>query len=234
MTLGKMVKAATKMSLPMLVVASALPVFGMGVDFNTTGMFTCGIHTVGCVTSNGGASVTITNNGNTLNMTAIGFTDLNVMPNDQNPDVNGSPLDDVNVITFDTTSTNHPTPAGGVNTAGLTFTLMINQTVPDIAPTSGALLGAFSGSIDARGSNTVVNFASNQTSLTLGGNITYTLDFLNPGQNSWTIPNPGIGKTGITTETATVTPEPSFLILSGFGFAGLAFMVHRRRQKASV
>ncbi|HEY3824526.1 MAG TPA: PEP-CTERM sorting domain-containing protein [Bryobacteraceae bacterium] len=231
---GRIVKAVLKLSLPALVVASAIPVFGMGVDFNTTGIFTCGISTVGCTTSDGGTHVQIINNGNTLNITAVGFTNTNVFPNDENLDVNGSPLDDANIITFDTTSTNRPTPAGGVNTAGLTFTLMINQTVPNISPTSGQLLGAFSGSIDARGSNTVVNFASNQTSLTLGGGIVYTLDFLNPGQNSWTIPNPGIGKTGVTTETATVTPEPSFLILSGFGFAGLAFMAHRRRQKTSV
>ena len=127
---GQVLRAAAKLSLPVLVVVSALPVFGMGVDFNTTGIFTCGASTVGCTTSDGGTHVTITNNGNTLNITAVGFTNMNVPPNDQNLDVNGSPLDDTNVMTFDTTSTNHATPAGGVNTAGLTFTLNINQTVP--------------------------------------------------------------------------------------------------------
>lgn len=148
---SQIMKAAAKISLPILVVASALPVFGSMVDFNTTGIFKCGVSTVGCTTSPDGSHVTITNNGNTLNITAVGFTNLNIMPSDTNLDINGSPLDDVNVITFNTTSTNHATPAGGVNTAGLTFTLMINQTVPNIAPTTGNLLGAFSGSIDARG-----------------------------------------------------------------------------------
>jgi len=220
---------AVKITLPLLVVACALPAFATPVDFTTTGAFACGVTSLGCTTSNGGSTVTVTNNGNTLQITAVGFTNLNVLVGDSNPDINGSPLDDVNVITLDTTSTNHPS-VGGVNTTGVTFTLNIDQTSPPGSPTSGNLAGSFSGSIDAKGSNTLVTFANNQTTLLLAGNIKYTLDFLSPGQNTWTIPNPGIGLTGVTTETATVTPEPTFMMLTGLGFAGLAFVAYRRKR----
>lgn len=222
---------AVKITLPMLVVACALPAFGTPVDFTTTGTFTCGVHSIGCSTSNGGESLTITNDGNTLKITAVGFTNDNVFPGDTNPDINGSPLDDVNVMTFDITSTNRPNVGGnGVNTTGVTFTLNIDQTSPAGSPNSGDLGGTFSGFINAKGSNTTINFANNQTSLLLAGNITYTLDFLNPGVNTWTIPNPGINKTGITTETATVTPEPTFMMVTGLGFAGCAFVAYRRKR----
>jgi hypothetical protein len=227
-------RASGKIYMPMLVAAFALPAFGTPVDFTTTGVFSCG-SAAGCSTSNGGSTVTISNDGNTLNITAVGTTNLNVPSGDSNPGSNNSPLDDVNAITFDTTSTNHPSPAGGVNTAGLMFTLNIDQTSPAISPNTGSLGGAFSGFIDAKGSDTVVNFAQNQTSVTLGGNITYTLDFLSETPNVWTIPNPGINTTGVTTETAAVTggvstPEPGFLTLTGFGFTGLALLAYRRKR----
>jgi len=221
-------KAAAKIALPLAFAAFTLPAFGMPVDFTTTGMFTCGVSSVGCTTSAGGTHLTVTNDGQTLNIVAVGTTNLNVFPGDTNLDVNGNPLDDVNVITFDTTSTNHPAPADGVNTSGITFTLNIDQTSP--GPYAGSLAGSFSGFIDAKGSNTVINFAPNQTSLTLGGHVIYTLDFLFTGTDQWTIPNPGINTTGVTTETATVTPEPAFMTLTGLGFAGLAFVAYRRRR----
>jgi hypothetical protein len=212
-------RVSAKMALPLLVAAFAIPGFG-DVDFLTSGTFTCGA-VVGCVTSNGGSTVTVTNNNNTLQIIADNITNLGIVP-----------PDDVNVITLETTSTNR---GGAVDTTGLTFTLNIDQTQPAIAPTTGSLSGSFSGSINANGSNTIVTFAPNQTSLTLGGNFIYTLDFLDPNNTSWTIPNPGIGETGVTTETATVTsgtvtPEPTFMMLSGLGFAGLTFVTWRRKQ----
>jgi hypothetical protein len=226
-------KAAAKVGLPLAFAAFALPVFGMPVDFTTTGTFTCGITAVGCSTSNGGSTVTVTNDGQTLNMTAVGYANLNIIPGDTT-EVAGNPADDVNVITFNTLSTNHPAPADGVNTAGITFTLNIDQTSPVTAPNTGTLGGTFSGFIDAKGSNTVISFASNQTSLTLGGGTVYSLDFLFGAQTQWTIPNPGIATTGVTTETATltpsVTPEPAFMMLTGLGFAGLAFVAYRRKR----
>jgi hypothetical protein len=222
---------AAKTALPLLalITACAHPVFGTPVDFTTTGTFSCGT-AVGCSTSNLGSTLSVTNNGNTLTITAVGFTNLNIPPGDTTIDVNGSPLDDANVITFNTTSTNHGAPAGGVDTAGVTFTLNVDQTSPPIAPNTGNFAGSFSGAIDARGSTTIVSFNPALTSLTLGGNITYSLDFLDPAQTFWTIPNPGINKIGVTTETVTVTPEPTFILLTGFGFAGVLLTAHRRRR----
>src|ERR1700689_4868035 len=98
-------KVAAKIGLPVLVAAFAFPAFATPVDFTTTGTFTCGA-AIGCSTSNGGSSITVTNDGNTLKMTAVGFTNLNILPADSQLDVNGNPLDDVNVITFNTTSSN--------------------------------------------------------------------------------------------------------------------------------
>jgi hypothetical protein len=221
---------AAKTALLTLIAACAHPVFGTPVDFTTTGTFSCG-SAVGCSTANNGATVNITNHGNTVTITAVGFTNVGIFPGDANLDANGSPLDDVNIITFDTFSTNHATPASGVNTLGVTFTLNIDQTSPPIAPNSGTLSASFSGSIDARGSTTIVSFNPSQTSLTLGGNVTYTLDFLNASQTFWTIPNPGIGKTGVTTETATVTPEPTFILLTGLGFSALLLVAYRCRRR---
>jgi hypothetical protein len=235
--------AAAQISLPLLVAAFALPAFGMDVDFTTTGTFSCG-SAVGCSTSNNGSTVTITNDGNTLKMTAIGITNLDIPVGDSNLDVNGNPFDDVNAITFNTTSTNHPSPAGGVNTAGLTFTLNIDQTSPPAVPNIGSVGASFTGSIDAKGSNTTVNFTPNQTSVILGGNVEYMLDFLSETPDVWTIPNPGINKTGVTTETATVdpkpgsngnglsTPEPTFTALTGLGFSSFALVAYRRRRTA--
>ena len=216
-------KAATIIAMPLLVAACAVPGFG-DVDFMTSGAFTCGATAVGCSTSDGGTMLTLANNGNTLTIMAMGISNPGtVLPND------------VNVITFNTTSTNMASlssPAG-VNTTGVTFTLGIDQTSP--GPFNGTLGGSFSGSIDAKGSDTIVTFAPNQTALTLGGSTVYALDFLSPANTVWTIPNPGIGAIGVTTETAsvtstTVTPEPTFIMLSGLGFAGLAFVAYRRRQ----
>jgi len=215
-------KVAAKVGLPLLVAAFAFPAFGEIVDFTTTGTFGCGITSVGCSTSNGGSTLTVINGGNTLNITADGFTNNGILAADPT-------VDDVNVITFNTTSTNSPT-GGGVNTAGVTFTLNINQTLPAGSPNQGNLGGSFSGTIDAKGSNTIVTM--NQTVLILSGPVIYTLDFLNLGENTWTIPNPGINKTGVTTETATVTPEPTFMMLTGLGFAGLAFVAYRRKRTA--
>ncbi|HEX4137649.1 MAG TPA: PEP-CTERM sorting domain-containing protein [Bryobacteraceae bacterium] len=202
--------------------ACTLPVFGDAVDFTTTGVFDCGA-AIGCSTSNGGSTVTISNSGNTLTMTATGFTygpGNGILPS--NPD-----SDQVNIITFNTSA--HSSP--GVNTSGLGFTLDIDQTVPAGSPNSGSLLGSFSGRIDASGSNTTVSFAPDQTSLTLGGNITYTLNFLDPSNSVWTIPNSGLSPSfGQTTETATITPEPTFMMLSGLGFVGLGFAAYRRKR----
>jgi hypothetical protein len=218
-------KDAAKIALPLLVAAFALPAFGAEVDFTTTGVFACN-GAVGCTTTANGSEIVIINHGNELIIQSSGFTNMNVP-------VNTSPQDTVNAIQFQTIASNHSTPSGAVDTTGATFTLKFNQTNPNIAPTKGTLGGTFSGTIDATASSARINFAANQTALVLGGNNEYSLDFLNPGQNFWTIPNPGIGHYSPTTETVTVTnvtPEPTFMALTGLGFAGLALVAYRRKR----
>jgi hypothetical protein len=214
----QILKDAAKIALPLLVASFALPAFGADVDFTTTGVFACN-GAVGCTTSDGGSKIVITNHGNTVAIQAIGDVNMNVPVND-------SPLDDVNVMSFNTISTNKPSPSGAVDTSGATFTLEINQTSPAIAPQMGSLGGSFSGTIDDTASNTVITFAP--TELVLGGNNEYSLD-----SGTWAIPNPGINAYHESTFNATVTnvtPEPTFMALTGLGFAGLALVAYRRKQ----
>jgi hypothetical protein len=220
-------KAAAVIGLPILVAAFAVPAFALDVTFTTTGTFGCGTE----VAANGGtcstaafggdpnAQMTIANSGNTFNVQAVGYTNTNVIAGDINSD-------DVNALTFNDTASNFTsttTPPGSpVQTGGAQFTLTITQLAPPVTPNSGTLSGAFSGTITA--SNSGVNITFNNTVLVLG-QVTYTLD-----SNVWGVPTPGIATIGMTTDTATVTPEPTFMMLTGFGFAGVAFVAYRRRR----
>jgi hypothetical protein len=220
----RILKDAAKIVLPLLVAAFALPAFGSEVSFTTTGVFACN-GAVGCTTADGGSYISITNHGNTVSIEAMGYTDVNVP-------VNQTPQDDVNVISFNTIATNHPSPSGAVDTTGVTFTLDIDQTSPVISPNNGSLGGSFTGTIDATASSTQINFAPNQTALVLGGT-TYSLNFLSPGQDFWSLPAPGIQRYHESTQTATilnVTPEPTFMTLTGLGFVGLAMVAYRRKR----
>jgi hypothetical protein len=214
----KILKDAAKIALPLVVASFALPAFGADVDFTTTGTFACGA-AVGCTVSAGGTKILITNHGNTVSIQAIGAVENNVP-------VNTSPGDNVNVISFDTISTNKPSPSGAVDTSGATFTLNIDQTSPAINPQKGSLGGSFSGTIDDTASSTVITFAPDE--LVLGGNNEYSLD-----SATWSIPNPGINQYHESAFSATVTnvtPEPTFMALTGLGFAGLALVAYRRKQ----
>ena len=66
--------------------------------------------------------------------------------------------------------------------------------------------------------------AANPPSVSIGS-ILYSLD-----ANSTNVGNPGIKTVGANQITATVTPEPTFMLLTGLGFAGLAFVAYRRRR----
>jgi len=199
----------SKTALPVFVAAFALPAFAADVTFTTTGTFGCGTATV--CTGDGTNTMTIANDGNSITINATGESYVNFPAG-----VAGS--DDANVVQFRTLSTN----SNLVTTDGASFTLSITQTAPP--PTaSGSLTGAFSGKISTSKTTTFITFAD--TSLVLN-NITYTLD-----SSTWSIPNSGLGGTiGMVTETATVTPEPTFMMLTGLGFAGLAFVAYRRRR----
>ena len=99
-----------KLVLPVLVAALALPAFAETVDFNTTGTFGCdGIvannpakpgEPSTCTLSPDQTLITITNNGNTVTIKAIGDSYTSV-PADGSPDA------DKNVVTLNDTSTSN-------------------------------------------------------------------------------------------------------------------------------
>lgn len=203
---------ALKLGLPLAVAALALPAMAENVTFTTSGTFGCGSAVV-CSLSNGGSTITVTNNGNTATDTAVGYTYTNLL-------AGNTPSADVNVMEFDDTSTANGTQGASVN--GSTFTLHITQSAPTAG--AGTLSGNFSGTIYYKNTNAFIDFGNN-TTLVLG-NITYTLD-----SSQWDMANPG-HTVGMSFQTAQVTPEPTFLLLTGLGFSCLAFVAWRRKRTA--
>jgi hypothetical protein len=207
-------KRALKIALPALVAVCALPVFAENVTFSTTGTFNCGT-AVGCSTSLGGSKITLKNNGNTATDQAIGQTYTNLL-------AGNDPNSDVDVMTFIDKSTAVGTKGASVN--GSSFILTITQLAPVVSPDHGTLTGGFSGQIYYKNTSAFINFGAN-TSLVLG-NITYKLD-----SPIWNMANPG-HTTGIAIQTAQVTPEPTFMLLTGLAFVGFGLLAYQRRREA--
>jgi hypothetical protein len=207
-------KSALKIALVAVAATCAIPAFAEDVTFTTSGVFDCG-SAVGCSTSLGGSMVTFVNNGNTATDQAIGYTYTDLL-------AGNGPTAKVDIMEFNDTSTAKDT--SGALADGSTFTLTITQLDPVVSPDHGSLSGAFSGQIYYKNTNAFINFGSN-TSLVLG-NITYTLS-----SGIWDMANPG-HTIGVAFQTAQVTPEPTFLLLTGLGFGGLAFLAYRRRKTA--
>jgi hypothetical protein len=217
----KMNVQSLKFALPVLVVAFALPAFAEDVSFTTTGEFFCGtvVSTNGgtCTATNatppsdGTSTIIIANGGHTATVNVAGDSYAGLQAG--NPGV-----DDVNVAQFSSTAST----GAAVNTNGATFDLVITQTLP--TSEGGTLSGAFSGTIGNKSQTNGASVTFSDTTLQLG-NVLYTLD-----ASSFSIGNPGINTIGMNQITATVTPEPTFMMLTGLGFAGLAFVAYRRRQ----
>jgi hypothetical protein len=206
----------TKIALAVSIAAFAIPAFAEDIDFTTTGEFFCGTVAGACTATNsatpGGSSmIIITNNG----MTHIG-----VAGDVYNNFTVADPFtDDTNIAQFTSTATK----GAAVNTAGAQFELIITQTGPG-GTLSGDLLGTFSGTVGNKSQTNGATVTFADTTLKLG-NVIYALD-----APSFNIGNPGIGTVGANQITATVTPEPTFMALTGLGFAGLAFAAYRRRR----
>jgi len=194
--------------LPALVLAFALPAFAIEVTFSTTGEF-CAVEVAGSCPAGSPTSVTFKDNPvvGSVTIKAIGLPSASYSI--------GPPVF-VNAIEFTSTTTNKAgtAPVGGF------FTLTIDQTTPaGFGP--GIFAGSLSGKIGFHNGSPEVSFSGPLT-LDLGGAY-YTL-----GSNSYSLPNPGgNGQTFIQME---VTPEPAFMMLTGLGFAGLAFVAYRRRR----
>jgi hypothetical protein len=208
----------TKTALAVSLAAFALPAFAESVDFTTTGEFFCGSVAGACTATNsatpGGSSLVIITNNGTTNIAVAGDTYNNFIVGDP-------ATDDLNIAQFSSTATK----GAAVNTGGAEFELLITQTGPGGTQT-GEFIGTFSGTVGNKSqtNGASVNFAN--TTLTLG-NVVYSLD-----APSFSIGNPGIGTTGANQITATVTPEPTFMLLTGLGFAAAGFVAYRRRKQA--
>jgi hypothetical protein len=237
-----LLKVAVRIALPAIITVFVLPAFAEDVNFTTTGAFSCGTVAGSCTTAifggNSNAQMSITNTGNTFNINATGYSDSGVLAGDTTIGANGVPLDQVNAITFSDTATNNKGGTNGpVKTAGSTFTLTITQTAPVASPNSGKLTGQFAGTIIASSSQTIIEFSN--PSLVIG-NVIYTLmGDAKEGSTTcpvndacWGINTPGIKTIGMETGVTRVTPEPTFMTLTGLGFAALAFVAYRRKRIA--
>jgi len=243
-----------KVALPVLIAAFAVPAFAETVDFHTTGLFDCdGVVALNpakpgepstCTVSPDKTLIRITNNGNMITIRAIGDSYTDVL-------AGFTPEADKNVITLNDTSTSNLSAcsvalvggkcpagklvaAGAVGINGAEFSLNFFQT--KCVGCAGAGTGnatmpdSLSGSVFFKNTNARVTFGNGVAlpTVTVAG-VTYTLDqaiypLANPGKLS---DFPGFGSE---TFTAQVTPEPTFMLLSGFGFAALAFVAYKRKQ----
>jgi hypothetical protein len=209
----KRLTAITRCALPVLIVAFALPVFAVDVTYTTTGEFCAGPSACPDATP--------------LVQTPSAGILLGTYPNvayfqdDPYTATVNTPASPVVAAQFDVSvygASATPIPANEV------FTLFITQTAPPEG--TGSLVGAFSGSVDV-GSNSLT-IAFNQTSVLLG-NTLYSLN-----QSTYTFPtlsHPSSNDYMYMT-VSTVTPEPTFMMLTGLGFAGVAFVAYRRRRTA--
>lgn len=225
-------KLAVRYILPVAVAACSLPVFAETVDFTTTGTFGCGT-AVGCSILGSGSEISVTNGtpSNTATETAIGYTYNNLL-------ANSPQAQDISVIEFNGTTTKNGKP--GASLSGSTFSITIDQTACTgcYAPTtgSGTFSGTLTGTVYTTGTNAYIDFCPavgpcNSANYTLNiGGVTYTLD--NP--QDWAFDNASSVpvQMGVTFQAATVTPEPTFLMLTGLGFGVLGLVAYRRRRTA--
>lgn len=210
---NRILEVAAKMALPLLVAAFALPVFGMAVTYTSTGEFCAApgpcANTNPLVENPAHDSVTV---GTYPQVTFLGAENVSAFVDTPSQAVAGQ---------FDVSV------AGSnprfVPPTSSTYTLYITQTSPFAG--TGTFVGGFSGNI-ALGSTTATITFSN-TTIVLGG-YTYTLD-----SSVYTLPLisiPSHTDQIMMEVTQNTTPEPTFMALSGLGFAGLAFVAYRRKR----
>jgi hypothetical protein len=209
-----------------LTVAVAItPALAMEVTYNTTGTFNCSGAGSGCTAA---GSVLSAPNG--LTITYSGLFGATVAPPYPTNAQFGS-------FTAGAES-------GPVDPIFGAFTLLIAQTVPSPVGTA-TLAGQFAGTISTNSSNILLKFTNGSGttpppslssdpisgaaaySFTIG-DVTYWIDQRTPI-------NPSSTGGGVSTINGaieeTISPEPSFLALTGAGFAGLLALALRRRSR---
>jgi len=223
----QILKAVARFALPAFIAVFALPAFGFTITYTTTGSFSgC----VGCVSAAPSDSVTFNQGAKTSTVTTAPYGPATVITVPPTFTTTG------NAVTFvDTTSKGELV----AEKASGSFTLTITQSVPFSSPASASLVGTLSGTVEngcgafPLATCVVAEVTFAKTSVTIGG-VEYTLNsntYLLPVGHTSTSIAPGLGSDTITmTIKGGETPEPAFMALTGFGFAGLAFIAYRRRR----
>jgi|HubBroStandDraft_3_1064219.scaffolds.fasta_scaffold160083_1 hypothetical protein len=219
----QILKTTAKLALPALIAVFALPAFGSTVTYTTTGTFSgC----VGCVSAAPADSVTFDQHPERATvLTALsGPTTVITVP----PTFSATG----NAVTFvDSTTGGNLQP----ETASGTFTLTIQQ-----GANSGSLTGTLSGTLEngcgapPLPACVVARVTFADTSVTIAG-VEYQLNsnvYLLPVNHTATSSAPGNGSDTITMTITNVTPEPTFMMLTGLGFACVAFVAYRRKRTA--
>lgn len=205
--------ALLKLGVPAIALFVAAPAHAVSVTFSTTGTFTC----TAC-TGSGTNIATFGGGGNLLSLAFTGVPSATVFVN---PTSNSSAGQIQSSVSGNGATI--PVPA--------TLSLQITQTSP--SSQDGTLVGELTGTVMQNGSDGALEFSS--TSLVLGG-VKYTLAEQSSDANGnmgYDI-EPHDTNSGITTLQmridATEVPEPTFMTLTGIGFAVLSVVAIRRRR----
>jgi len=207
--------AVAKMALPILAAAFALPAFAVDVAFTSTGSFS------GTAASCGADCIVLGVDGTAVDLSATTVGPTNVII---------GPELFVKAVTFTTVATN--ALFNGPIPANETFNLAITQTLPGAG--NGSFVGDLSGTVSFTSSgNPVVNFCGAAATCArptiVLDNVIYQL--LPTQAVNLSLPSgAGPSNAGVTNVEMSVTPEPTFMMLTGLGFAGLAFLAYRRRR----
>ncbi len=221
------------LSLAVLAAAVGVPASAATVDYTTTANFTCTPGTC-IVTGNNTGSVTVVY-GTGANTATLMFAGA----------PSGTSVDsDSEFTTASYGSITAIYTGTGANING-TFQLMLQQTAPNMSPTTGTLgTATLSGLVFDGKSTSYADFGVSDPTISLGGPVVYELDtsqnIKNPSQFGYTIVSPSTGTPlgqGVTSFQGNIqaTPEPTFLTLTGIGFLAMAgFAVRRKRAAANV
>lgn len=218
------------LSLAALAVAAGIPASAATVDYTTTASFSC----TGCtITGNNSGDVTVVygTGANTATLVFAGSPSGTSVNSDAK----------LSTASYGTITATYQ--GTGANLNG-TFQLMLDQTVPNMNPTTGILgTATLSGIVYDGQSTSYANFGVSDPSISLGGPVVYELDTSNkfgsnPAQYGYTIVSPSTGNPpGVTSFQGNIqaTPEPTFLTLTGVGFlAMVGLAVRRKRSSATV
>ena len=152
------------LGLAVVAVAAAIPASAATVDYTTTANFTCSSCSV---SGNGTGNVTVTYYGGGSNTATLIFTG-----SPSGTSVNSDAV--FSTASYGTITESYQGTGANING---TFQLMLNQTVPNMNPTTGILgTATLSGLVYDGQSTSYANFGVSDPSISLGGPVDYELD----------------------------------------------------------